>query len=206
MLKTQIISLTIGSMLGGAIVQVAVTACGKVSATTSDARTGDAHSGDARAEAPPANASTGTVTGFAGQTAPSGWLLCDGSPVSRVDYAPLFAVIGTIYGEGDQVNTFNLPDLRGRTIIGTGGGTGLSMRTLGQKGGEEQHTLTVAEMPAHTHREQGSNRLDGANGGGIHYQDVDNISFAPVTTASTGGNLPHNTMSPFISLNYIVKI
>lgn len=73
---------------------------------------------------------TGAVIGFAGSSAPSGWLLCDGSAVSRTTYADLFTAIGTSYGVGDGSTTFNLPDLRGRVPVGVGQGSGLTNRAL----------------------------------------------------------------------------
>lgn len=85
---------------------------------------------------------------------PAGWLLCDGSAVSRVTYSVLYAALGgaaSPWGQGDGSTSFNVPDLRGRTPIGAGTGPGLSARALGQKGGEENHVLSIAEMPAHTH-------------------------------------------------------
>jgi microcystin-dependent protein len=105
----------------------------------------------------------GTVTSFAGSTAPSGWLLCSGQTVSRTTYAGLFAVLNTTYGSGDGSTTFNIPDLRGRTIAGLDnmGGTAagrLSAATiggggdnLGEVGGSQTHALVTAEMPSHTH-------------------------------------------------------
>ena len=110
---------------------------------------------------------TGALTAFAGSTAPQGWLLCYGQAVSRTTYANLFAVIGTTYGTGDGSTTFNLPDLRGRTVAGLDnmGGTDAGRLTwqnvLGTVGvssttvdsGEQQHTLSAAEsgVPAHSH-------------------------------------------------------
>lgn len=93
----------------------------------------------------------GTVLDFAGSSAPSGYLVCDGSVVSRTTYARLFDAIGTNWGAGDGVSTFKLPDLRGRTTIGVGTGSGLSARALADSGGAETHQLTSAEMPSHTH-------------------------------------------------------
>lgn len=91
-------------------------------------------------------AMAGIIQMFAGATPPSGWLVCDGSAVSRTTYATLFAAIGTTWGTGDGSTTFNLPDLRGRTPIGAGTGTGLTARTLGTHDiGAETHTLTAAE-------------------------------------------------------------
>lgn len=197
-------NLVIAIAIGGLAVHGVIAACGDVAGRAPDAQAADVQAIDGPVQTgmavPP-----GTIVVFAGTVAPDGWLLCDGSEVSRASYGPLFAVVGTIYGQGDRVNTFALPELRGRTVVGVGAGAGLSDRALGQRGGEEQHKLTVAEMPSHTHREQGSNRLDGATGGATHYQDVDNVSFGPVTTAATGGDQPHNTMPPFVALNYIIK-
>ncbi len=94
---------------------------------------------------------TGTILAYAGPNAPNGYLLCHGQAVSRQDYAGLFALIGVRFGVGDSVETFNVPDLRGRTVVGTGEGNGLSVRNLAEMGGEEQHTLTVPEIPPHSH-------------------------------------------------------
>ena len=93
----------------------------------------------------------GSLMQFAGTNAPTGWLICDGSAISRSTYANLFAVIGTTYGAGNGSTTFNLPDMRGRTPIGVGQGSGLTDRSLGDSDGEETHILTSSEMPAHNH-------------------------------------------------------
>lgn len=82
---------------------------------------------------------------------PTNYLLCDGSAVSRATYARLFASISTVWGVGDGSTTFNLPDLRGKTTIGSGTGSGLTARTLGQVGGGETVALAIGEMPAHDH-------------------------------------------------------
>lgn len=88
----------------------------------------------------------GIVMPFAGSTAPEGWLLCDGSAVSRSTYADLFAAIGTTYGSGDGSGTFNLPDLSGRVVIGVS-----QSHALGSTGGEATHVLTSSELPVHVH-------------------------------------------------------
>ena len=108
---------------------------------------------------------SGLVMPFAGGTVPTGWFLCDGSELNRITYADLFAVIGTTYGVGDGTVTFNLPDLRGRTIFGldtmggsaasrlTSGGSGMDGATLGAVGGHEmlqEHTHTVTDA-GHSH-------------------------------------------------------
>lgn len=99
----------------------------------------------------------GTILDYAGVTAPSGFLLCDGNAVSRSVYSGLFAVIGTTFGAGDGSTTFNLPDLRGRIGVGLdnlGGsdaGRLAAANTLGDSGGSEKVTLTGANMPSHDH-------------------------------------------------------
>lgn len=81
----------------------------------------------------------------------NGWLKCDGTAISRTTYADLFAIIGTNFGAGNGTTTFNLPDARGRVLGTTGSGSGLTPRSLGANVGEESHTLTVGEMPVHSH-------------------------------------------------------
>ena len=97
----------------------------------------------------------GMIMDFAGTslTVPAGYLACDGSAVSRTTYADLFAVIGTTWGSGDGSTTFNLPDLRGRTAIGSGTGTAsdATAHTAGDKSGAETHKLTEAQTPVHAH-------------------------------------------------------
>ena len=88
----------------------------------------------------------GIVIPFAGTVSPDGYLLCDGSEVSRSTYALLYAVIGDTYGAGDGSTTFNLPDLRGRVVIGVAG-----THALGSTGGSETVTLTEDQLPAHVH-------------------------------------------------------
>ena len=89
---------------------------------------------------------TGSIVMFAGSVAPQGWLLCDGSAVSRSQYSALFDVVDTTYGEGDGSTTFNVPDLRGRVMIGTS-----NSHPVASHGGEETHSLTEDELPQHFH-------------------------------------------------------
>jgi microcystin-dependent protein len=158
------------------------------------------------------DAPAGMVVPYAGSAAPSGWLLCYGQAVSRTTYAGLFATISTTYGTGDGSTTFNIPDLRGRVVAGQddmGGSSanrltnqtdGLDGDTLGATGGAETHTLTEAQMPAHTHAfDQGNSAV--ANGA----LRADQAFGAGGLTESTGGGGAHNNVQPTIILNYIIK-
>jgi len=93
----------------------------------------------------------GVIRFFAGSVVPNGWLLCNGSAVSRKAYGDLFKVIGTTYGSGNSNDTFTLPDMRGRIPICAGTGTSLTTRTLGSNVGAETATLSEANMASHTH-------------------------------------------------------
>lgn len=148
---------------------------------------------------------TGVQVPYGGATAPTGFLLCDGSAVSRTTYAGLFAIIGTTYGAGDGSTTFTLPDKRGRTSIGAGTGSGLTARTRGTKGGEENHLLTLAEAPAHFH----TTTLTASEGGGegAQYAPGGGTFGATVSfnTDSKGGGGAHNTMMPYEVDTWIIK-
>lgn len=156
----------------------------------------------------------GTIQLYAGATAPAGYLLCDGSAVSRTDYSALFSAIGTTYGEGDGSTTFNLPNLQGRVPVGVS-----ETHALASTGGEETHTLTVDEMPAHNH-----NVYSGYAGTSNTDINIDALVYRTLLTgvqykehgshlgsddpipfiANTGTGDPHNNMQPYISLNYII--
>jgi len=163
-----------------------------------------------------ANLSTfvsGMIMPFAGAAAPANWLTCHGQAVSRTTYAALFAALGVVYGAGDGSTTFNLPDLRGRVIAGKDDmGATSANRLTNQTGGlggdglsttrsTETHTLTTAELPAHTHSVP-----SGANAGSNYALGGSGSSqTATQTTGSTGNGDAHNNVQPTLILNYIIK-
>lgn len=135
--------------------------------------------------------------------APS-YLDCDGSPYSRTTYATLFNTIGTTWGAGDGVNTFNVPDMRGRVPVGMGTGTGLTNRAIAVKFGEETHVLTQAEIPDHGHPLGAQTGSVGA--GEVAYQGAsaqNHIGGVGPNAALQG--LAHNNMQPSIGMRYVIK-
>lgn len=109
----------------------------------------------------------GTVVQTARSTAPTGWLLCQGQTISRATYSVLFAAIGTIYGAGDGSTTFTLPNMSGRSVIGSGtapSGNGVTAKTLGGTGGDETVVLTEVQIPSHTHIQNSHNHTQDAHG------------------------------------------
>jgi microcystin-dependent protein len=131
----------------------------------------------------------GSLTAFAGSSAPTGWIVCDGSAVSRATYADLFAVIGITYGTGDGSTTFNLPNLGGRNIIGKGATPATD--TLGETGGAETHTLTTAQLASHTHSVDPASFNASAASAGSHSHTVDPASFD--ATAASAGSHSHTS-------------
>jgi microcystin-dependent protein len=93
---------------------------------------------------------SGVISAFAGSIAPNGYMLCDGSAISRENYIELFNVIGTTYGVGDGSTTFNLPNLKGKVVV-CRNSVETEFDTLGETGGSKTHTLTIPEMPSHNH-------------------------------------------------------
>lgn len=147
----------------------------------------------------------GSIIPFGGETAPSGWLLCWGQELSRASYPELYSVIGDAFGGDDGDLTFNLPDLRGRTIVGKNLAD-TDFDTIGETGGEKKHTLTIDEMPSHNHNlnnsivtfaQQGTIALSntGGNNSTAYYYNA----------ISQGGGQPHNIVQPYQVTNYIIK-
>jgi len=133
-----------------------------------------------------------------------GWLLEDGRAISRSIYTDLFALLGTSQGAGDGSTTFNLPDSRGRVTTGAGQGTGLTNRSLGSKFGTENETLTIAQMPSHTHDHTYQYKQQTApygNNDRTVWEYVDNRTR---TTTATGSGQSHNNMQPSIAKNVFI--
>ena len=145
---------------------------------------------------------TGTELPYAGSVAPAGYLLEDGTAHSRVTQARLFYVIGITYGAGDGSTTFNVPDKRGRTSIGSGTGSGLTNRVQGTKLGEENHAQTLAENGPHDHSYSApaNGAETGAGAGGIFA-----VSSTGATTGASGSGTGHNTMQPSEVDLWIIK-
>lgn len=146
----------------------------------------------------------GTITLWGSDVAPANWLICDGSAVSRTTYASLFAVIGTKYGAGDGVNTFNLPNLKGRTPVGKDSAQ-TEFAALAQIGGEKTHLLTIAEMPSHSHTSKiDISKLRGDTASGNWQYQSNDAGADP--TSSTGGGAAHNNLQPYSVVNFIIKV
>lgn len=175
----------------------------------------------------------GEIKMYAGSTAPAGWLLCDGTAVSRATYAPLFALVGTTYGAGDGSTTFNLPNCKGRNLIGRDAAQ-TEFDVIGETNGEKTHLLTTTEMPSHTHTVSGTAASAGAHthqvpadndagycagcgvysvhyGGGVGSVPQNTTSngahthSVSGTAAATGGGTAHNVLDPYLVVNYIIK-
>jgi microcystin-dependent protein len=146
----------------------------------------------------------GSIIAFGGTNIPINWMICDGRSLNKNEHIKLFSVIGTTFGSGNGIETFNIPDCRGRCIIGAGLGNNLSDRVLGQVGGEETHILTVEEMPKHSHGVTGSAGKPVSGFSGIiytmHRPSEEN------DPGYEGNNLPHDIMQPYITMNYIIKV
>src|SRR5215207_2283039 len=142
--------------------------------------------------------------------APKGWAMCNGQLLPINQNQALFSLLGTTYGGDGRVN-FALPDLRGRASIHTG-----ASHTLGERGGQQAHTLSLSELPTHAHVLQGSgsngNTQDAANNvlavvPGRIYTDAANLTTViPATITNVGGSQAHPNMQPFLALTFCIAL
>jgi len=152
----------------------------------------------------------GEIRMFGGNFAPAGWAFCDGSLLAISEYDTLFNLIGTTYG-GDGQSTFAVPNLQSRVPVHMG--TGFS---LAETGGTETVTLTSSQIPSHTHAATGLSTTGNASSpsGAIWAASalnqfasaVPNIAMSPSALGSTGGSQPHDNMSPYLVVNFIISL
>lgn len=165
----------------------------------------------------------GTIMLFAFPRIPTGWAACDGSLLPIAEYDTLFSLIGTTYG-GDGIQTFALPDLRGRVPIHQGTGPGLTPRVIGEVGGTEMVTILPTSMPSHGHALTASSSNPPAGGTATPGPNVGfgvgvgispyatSISggvselMAPSTITGVGGNQPHDNMMPTLVGSYCIAL
>ncbi|MBK9927331.1 MAG: phage tail protein [Anaerolineales bacterium] len=153
----------------------------------------------------------GEIRMFAGNFAPAGWMFCEGQLLPISEYETLFQLIGTTYG-GDGQSTFALPDLRGRIPIHQGDGF-----ILAETGGVEEVTLTVNQIPAHTHPLLGSASNGGQPGPGNNLlanstiitpyaPETPTVAMAPTAITSVGGSQPHTNFQPYLCVDFIISL
>ena len=154
----------------------------------------------------------GEIRMFAGNFAPVGWAFCNGALIPISENDALFNLIGTTYG-GDGQSTFALPNLQSRVPVHVGPGF-----ALGQSGGTESVTLTVSQIPAHSHVPQCNSTSGTAAGPGGNVWAVPNpsvtiyntvaptLAMDPAAIGSSGGSQPHDNMIPFLVINFIISL
>ena len=165
----------------------------------------------------------GFTTLFAGNFAPKAWAFCQGQTINIASNTALFSILGTQYG-GNGTTTFQLPNLQGRTVVGAGQGPGLSAYNIGQVGGVEATSLSLAQMPAHVHPVLITARnlatADDATvstaDNSVYARDSANFSYATspsanggtftatLNTAPVGASSPIEILRPYLAMNYII--
>lgn len=164
-----------------------------------------------------ANPFVGEIRFFAGTFAPHNFSFCNGALLTIEQYGALFSLIGTTYG-GNGQETFGLPDFRGRLPVHWGTGIGLTTRVMGQAYGSETVTLSLSQLPSHTHRLQASpDAGTSPDPGGNILAAADTLydepgtsitlqNFSPQAVRSTGGSQPHSNMMPYMAINFIIAL
>ena len=158
---------------------------------------------------------------FTGNFAPKGWALCDGQLMSISQNTALFSLLGTTYG-GNGTSNFALPNLQGCAPMGAGQGPGLTLRDLGEIGGEQTVTLLQTEMPVHSHgamaatsggQDSPANNTWGESKLGKTPLNVyaasnanSNVPMSQFALSAAGGSQPHNNMPPFLGLTFIIAL
>ncbi len=154
----------------------------------------------------------GEIRMFAGNFAPAGWMFCEGQLLPISEYETLFNLIGTTYG-GDGQSTFALPDLRGRIPLHFGNGF-----TLAETGGVETVTLTVSQIPQHSHAFLGTsgtanqtnpsgNVVAQSLGGATLFNSANpTAAMAANSTSQVGGSQPHNNFQPYLCVDFIISL
>jgi microcystin-dependent protein len=153
----------------------------------------------------------GEIRMFAGNFAPAGWMFCEGQLLPISENETLFQLIGTTYG-GDGQSTFALPDLRGRLPIHFGSGF-----TLAETGGVEEVTLTINQIPAHSHALMASTSAGTQNSPSnnmtasspsvtLYTADVTDSNMAPSAVGTTGGSQPHTNFQPYLCVDFIISL
>ena len=152
----------------------------------------------------------GQITIFGFSFNPQGWAKCDGQLLPINQFQALFSLLGTIYG-GDGRTTFALPDLRGRSAIHFGQGPGLSNKVIGQRAGNENTTLTVANMPAHSHNRGISTSTGEENGPlnnfiAMHASAFNEDASNQVPSSNTGSGIAFSNTDPYLVVNFCIAL
>lgn len=154
----------------------------------------------------------GEIKMFGGNFAPVSYAFCDGALLAISQNDTLFIILGSTYG-GDGVNTFALPDFRGRAPIHAGQGPGLSAYSLGQRAGAESVTLTAGQIPAHTHSFAASTADATSNtptgnvpAAGGSYATTGGTTMNSAVVGSTGGSQPHENRMPFLTVSFVIAL
>jgi len=147
---------------------------------------------------------TGIIQMFAGSVAPDGFLICDGSAISREIYSELFNVIGISYGAGNGSSTFNVPNFKGRVPVGLDSSQ-TEFDALNKIGGSKNHVLTIEEMPAHKHTfndNYGVQNVEVTFYNGTATDEIERWE----DTSTVGGGLAHNNLQPYCTISFVIKI